>query len=1182
MIFVASSAWAQDIRITEFQAINITGATDENGTRQPWIEIWNPSPTTKVSLADWTLSNGTRTFTFPAVEIMPDDRMIIWASGKNRTGATAPLHTPLNFTLPTGGGTLTLTRPFGAGNASRFLSYPAQVADTSYGRDETDAATDAVLKGKYTTPTPGARNNYTGSGVAGKVLIGVASKAFTGVLPVTLSQASPATGAVIRYTLDGTMPTATSSLYSTALNISATQVVRARVFKTGLLPGETETEGYLLLDSTTTTFSSTMPLIVLTNFGLGQPPDATDQAAFMWVWEPAAPDNRSRFTNAPTLATRIVMDRRGSSTLGNAKYNVNVEARKGRDEDDSDVKLLGFAGGSDYVFSGPFTWDRSEIHNPFIYALSNQIGRYAPGVRNVEVFFDVTGGSLNAPGGNTNDYFGIYNIVQKIRRDKTRVDVTKLDPTDNDAVGKTGGYIWKVDRLDSGDTGFSAGGQTMAYYYPKEIDITSPQRAPQAAYLTSYITSFNNALQSGTWNNPTTGYAAWLDVGEAIDHHLLNVWPMNVDGMRLSGYWHKERGGKLVPGPIWDFDRTMESADARDDEPRSWRAPVSDFGTDFFNYTWWNRLFLDIDFYQKYIDRWQALRRGAFSQANVNALLDSWNATMSAECIDRDVARWGKTKRTGTFPGSPTANYDGTQAGEILRIKDWLQVRATFMDSQWVGPVTASVAEGHVNTGTQVTLSGPAGATIYYTLNGADPRPSGGGAPSGVLTYTGTPITINATTRIRTRAYNANWLGNAAVLIGANNPPLRSAWGGFTNVRYATDALAASGNLVVTEVNYHPANPTTAELAVNPLFADSDFEFIELKNVGAVPIDLGGAQFTAGVTFTFSGGNAVSVPAGGFIVVAANPTAFAVRYPAVTPVVGPWSGDLDNGGEQIVLKDAGGAPIAAFTYDDTWAEATDGGGYTLAIYDPLAGNAALSTIANWCQSAALKGSPGASEPNRAPTVSFASSATGNVTGIALSATVTDDRLPGFPGTPPTLAWTISGGPGTANFAPPDAAVTTATFSLPGIYLARLTANDASLAGFGEVSVYAKDTPAAWLARNPGIGTLDDDFDLDGWSNFAEFSFGLDPNVSDVNARPVTTLESGHLTLTYSRIKPPASVLYEIEVADNPGAFRSPNPGEMTEQILTDNAIVQTVKVTDTVSTPGPPARFLRLKVSPAP
>ena len=1172
---LAAAARGQDPRITEFQAINVSDIVDEDGTHQGWIEIWNPSPTASVPLASWKLTNGTTTWTFPAVTIPPDEFMIIWASGKNRVVVTAPLHT--NFTIPAEGGTLSLLRPTNA-VVSSLASYPAQTADTSWGRDEWDAATTPTQVGRYSSPSPGERNGFGGSGVAGKVIFDKVSQSFTGTFVLALSQEVPDAGATIRYTINGTIPIPTSTAYTVPLNVTTTQMIRARVFKTGLLPGETETQCFLLRDATTTAFSSAMPIIVISNFSGFQPPDVGDQSGFAWVWEPAAPDNRARLTNLPTLATRIAIDRRGSSTLANAKYNLNMEARRARNDEDRDISLLGMPAGSDYVFHGPFDFDRSELHNPFIYELSNRIGRYAPRVRLAEVFMEVNGGALNFTGSASGDYYGIYNVTEKIRRDKNRVDVVKLDTYDNSPVAQTGGFIWKVDRLDSGDSGFSAGGQFMAYYYPKEIEIRTPQRTPQATFLSSYINSFNTALQSLTWNNPTTGYAAYLDIPEAIDHHLLNVWPMNVDGFRLSGYWHKERGGKLIAGPVWDFDRTMFCAsDNRTDNPASWRSTTSDLGTDFFNYTWWNRLFADIDFYQKYIDRWQSLRRGAFSIANVDALLDSLNAQVSAEAITRDVARWGMIKRSWTRPFSPFTAMPASQAAEIQRIKDWLQQRANFIDSQWVGPVTASVAEGNVAAGTQVTLTGPVGVPIYYTLNGLDPRLPGGAAPgAGATLYSG-PVTVSATTRIRARAYKASH----TALTGANNPPLVSKWGGLANVRYSTDTLAAAGNLIVTEVNYHPTNPSAAELTVNPVFTASDFEFLELRNIGATPLDLGGAQFTLGIEFAFTGENALTLAPGAYVVVAANPAAFTARNGAGATVVGPFTGDLDNSGEQLTLKAANNTTILDFTYDDAWYPNTDGSGRTLVVYDQFAAPAAFSTAANWRASAVNKGSPGATEPNFAPTVNAGIQVSGLVSGVNLNGIVTDDAQPNPPNAL-TFSWSQNGGPGVATFAPTDAAATTATFSLPGIYVLRLTASDSALSAFGDVSVFAKDTPAAWLARHPGIGTLDDDFDRDGSNNFVEFSLGLDPSLPDVNVGPIAVLENGHLTLTYTRIKPPSAVIYAIEVADDITTFRAPNPGEVTEEILADSGLTQTVKAVDSFSSPGPPARFMRLKMSPAP
>ena len=1262
-LVMASGAFAQDVRITEFLPVNTAGLKDEDLTFQPWIEIWNTNTAAKVTLTSWKLVHGASQWTFPAtMEIPPGEYLVVFADSKNRTVMTAPLHT--NFTLSsTGGGPLQLVRA-DTTIASTFPTYPALAANVSYGRDGAEIA----QIGSYTNPTPGGANNYSGIGVSGNVLISLSSRAFTGTLSVDLSQVVPVAGATIRYTTNGTVPVSTSPAFTTGtpIAVTGTTLLRARVFESGKLPGETEAAGYLLLDGTTSAFNTAAPIVVVSNFNvplpftadattdvltvpnlsttLGPPvttgtrvkvastgtlpgglsastdyyvrdlagnalklattsggtavdvtsigtgthtmtapiPDTGDQPAFLWVWEPAVADGRARFTNLPTLATRCAVDRRGSSTLTNAKTNFNLEARKDRDDLDKDVSLLGMPNGSDWVFHAPYNFDRSDLHNPFMYALSNSIGRQAMRTRMAEVFVETTGVALTYSGAASGDYFGLYNVMEKIRRGKDRVDVHKLDTYDNDAVGKTGGYIVKVDRKDAGDTGFTTPHEfpntpTMtngfAFYYPKEIEIRAPQRAPQLSYITSLCTTFDNVCFAANYADPITGYAAYLNVPAAVDHHLMQVWPMNVDGMRLSGFIQKERGGKIVYGPIWDYDRTMESTDARDDNPVTWRSTVSDFGTDFFNYTWWARLFSDPDFYQKYIDRWVELRRGPFSATTVNALLDTLNAQLTAEGVTRDLARWGQAKRTATFPNSPAGSYPGTQAGEVQRIKDWLQVRANFMDSQWVAPVTFSSGGGNIAPGLSLTMTAAAGSTIRYTLDGSEPRPSGGGAAgAGVLTYSA-PITINATTRVKARAYNASW----TALTGANNPPLVSKWSGLTNARFSTDTPASAANLAVTEVNFHPADPSAAELAVNPVFDTSSFEFIELKNIGAAAVDLEGVKVTLGVIFTFTNEGAFTLAPGQFVVIAANPAALTARYGAIANVVGPFTGDLNNGGEQITIKSASNATIADFTYDDLWYPTTDGGGRTLAIYNPTAPAPAFSTSANWRASAATGGSPGANEPNLAPIANAGLDLIGYLPSIAIAGATDDDTLPAAP---LTIAWSQIAGPGTASFAPANAAATTASFDIPGVYALRLSANDGALSTPDDVSVAMRDTPGAWLLRHPGIGSLNDDPDGDGRTNWFEWTLGQDPSSGAGAGGIIIAIENDHLTLTCTRQKASPFVSYLVQVTGDLSAWADPLPGDVTEAILTDDGIVQTVKATD--NAPAGAGRFIRLKVTPLP
>jgi hypothetical protein len=171
--------------------------------------------------------------------------------------------------------------------------------------------------------------------------------------------------------------------------------------------------------------------------------------------------------------------------------------------------------------------------------------------------------------------------------------------------------------------------------------------------------------------------------------------------------------------------------------------------------------------------------------------------------------------------------------------------------------------------------------------------------------------------------------------------------------------------LRVTELQYHPADPTPAELAIDPTFTQDDFEFLEIRNVGPGTIDLAGLQFTTGITFDFTGGAVTSLGPGEYAVVVESPTGFAARYPqAVSRVVGEYSGQLSNGGETITLLDALGQLVQSFTYDDngpTWHPSTDGSGPSLVILNENAATSTWNDGASWRPSLFSQGSPGADD-----------------------------------------------------------------------------------------------------------------------------------------------------------------------------------------------------------------------------
>lgn len=172
-------------------------------------------------------------------------------------------------------------------------------------------------------------------------------------------------------------------------------------------------------------------------------------------------------------------------------------------------------------------------------------------------------------------------------------------------------------------------------------------------------------------------------------------------------------------------------------------------------------------------------------------------------------------------------------------------------------------------------------------------------------------------------------------------------------------APALVADVGFSEVMYHPASEDVRE------------EFIELHNSGSSPVSLAGWQLSSGVRFNFP---PISLPAGDYLVVAADAAVFSSLYPDVLNVVGNWNGILSNSGEKLELLDAAGNSAAVLHYADEgdwglrsleeperghrgwgWTSLADGGGHSLELLtirlDPDAGQ-------NWLPSGEPGGTPG--------------------------------------------------------------------------------------------------------------------------------------------------------------------------------------------------------------------------------
>ena len=276
--------------------------------------------------------------------------------------------------------------------------------------------------------------------------------------------------------------------------------------------------------------------------------------------------------------------------------------------------------------------------------------------------------------------------------------------------------------------------------------------------------------------------------------------------------------------------------------------------------------------------------------------------------------------------------YSGGSAGAFDNMRDWVTRRVANVRAQLIRPyIEAPLFNqdgGEVVAGFKLIMTASAGS-VYYTVDGSDPRAPGGAIAPGAILYNG-PLVIERTTQVNARSFDGS--------LWSALPKTAT----FNIARYASP-------IRITEIMYHPLGDAAA--------GEDEYEFIELKNTGTAPVDLSGFYFD-GINFVFPAQTVVQP--GAFVVLARNPTAFALRYPDVSHQGVYWS-KLADGGEKIRLLNSDGNTIISIDYKDTppWPISPDGFGHSLVLLDPAADP---DDPEAWRASSALHGSPGQDDP----------------------------------------------------------------------------------------------------------------------------------------------------------------------------------------------------------------------------
>ena len=375
---------------------------------------------------------------------------------------------------------------------------------------------------------------------------------------------------------------------------------------------------------------------------------------------------------------KIAIEIRGSSSQMFPKKQYGFETIDSTGED-KDVSLLGFPTESDWILYAPYS-DKSLIRNVLAYKLANNIGRYASRSRLCELVLN-------------DEYMGVYVLLEKIKRNKDRVDISKLTEADTTGDNLTGGYILKIDKKDGGyNSGwysdyrpYSNAWQTIyiQYHYPKPESILDVQKK----YIKSIVDSFETTMNSPEFADTLKGYTSFIDVESFVDYFILSELSRNVDAFRLSFFFYKDKNSKdkkIKAGPLWDLNLGFGNSDYYNaSSTEGWQinyltTDPTFLQSDYYQVPfWWKKLFSDKEFKNKIKLRWKEFRENELSIPNIMAIIDSITILLS-ESEERNFERWDILDEYIW----PNAYVGGSYENEISYLKNWIINRLNWMDEE--------------------------------------------------------------------------------------------------------------------------------------------------------------------------------------------------------------------------------------------------------------------------------------------------------------------------------------------------------------------------------------------------------------------------------------------------------------------------------------------------------------------
>ena len=627
-VLILATGLRAQVVVNEVSASNLTTVADNFGDFGDWAELYNTTGA-PVNISGWWLSDNPNTpqkWAFPGGTIVgANARLVIWCSGRDLGAPALHCNFKLNQTsqewivLSDAGGTL----------IDDFeLAQPTK-ENHSWGRTTDGAANWSI----FTTPTPAAANAGAVPYYANKPVLSPIAGFYPGAQNVSIA---PVAGSDVRYTTDGTLPTAASTLYTGPIAVGTTTVIRAAAFPTA--PGTPSS----LVETNTYFINSPHTVAVLSIAGndLNDLLENGNQIQPLGSFEYFGPNGIQRDEAVGEFNEHgqdsWAYDQRGfdyivrDETGHNDAIHYPIFRTKTRDKYQR-VIVKALAG--DNVAYGP--GQPAHIRDPYVQALS-QLGDLAMDERSYEACVLYLNG----------DYWGVYDLREKVD-DHDFTSYYYGQDENNIQFIKTWGGTWSE----------YGGAQAQTDWNALRTYIATNNMGNAANF--AYVDSLYN------WHS-------------LIDYFCLGSYTVCADWLNWNtGWWrglNPAGDKKKWRYVLWDMDATFghygnftgipdQSPDADPCTVEQLPDPGGQGHTEILEKLMTENQMVHDYYVNRYID----LGNTVFNCGNMLALLDSFVAIIDPE-MPAQCARW------------PAASYATWQAN-VQVMRDFITTRCVTIET---------------------------------------------------------------------------------------------------------------------------------------------------------------------------------------------------------------------------------------------------------------------------------------------------------------------------------------------------------------------------------------------------------------------------------------------------------------------------------------------------------------------